>query len=204
MLYLIFDAADHGRAVLLAAASTRSSSSARCRSSATSSTSIARPRRRSRTSRRSSRRRVDPKPANPVAGRRPAHARVRGRALHAPDRPHAGAGRTSLPRRARRDGRVRRAVGRGQDDARQAARRSVPARKRAHPLQRRRQRRASTSTASASASARDAGHAALLRLDPREPAVRAARRDRRRVPRRASTAPPATACSRRADQGLDT
>ena len=51
---------------------------------------------------------------------------------------------------------------------------------------------------------RDAGRAALLRLDSREPALRAPRRDRRGVPRGAAQSRRRTICCDRADKGLDT
>ena len=59
----------------------------------------------------------------------------------------------SFARRARRDDRVRRAVGRRQDDAGQAAGRPLPAAVRADPLQRHRRHATSTSTGCASGSA---------------------------------------------------
>ena len=86
----------------------------------------------------------------------------------------------------RRDHRVRRAVGRRQDDAREAAGRALSAAVRAHPLQRHRRQRRSTSTAARAHRIRDAGHAAVLRNHSREPAVRESRRHRRRVPGRAA------------------
>ena len=96
----------------------------------------------------------EPKPVQPGAARRSAHARVRPRDVSAPDRPSSPAVTDiSFDVAARRDDRVRRAVGRGQDDAREAARRAVSAAVGRHPLQRHLRRRRSTSTSCASASA---------------------------------------------------
>ena len=50
----------------------------------------------------------------------------------------------------------------------------------------------------------DAGHAAVFGQHPREPAVRPSRRHRRRSAWRPFAPRPATACSTRADKGLDT
>ena len=65
----------------------------------------------------------------------------------------AGGQRHLVQRAARRDDRVRRAVGRRQDDAGQAAGRALSAAVRADPLQRHRRAARSTSTACARASA---------------------------------------------------
>ena len=69
----------------------------------------------------------------------------------------------TLRRKARRDDCLRRPVGRRQDDARQAAGRTVSARIRAHPLQRHPERRDRSRRAARADRLRDAGHAALLR-----------------------------------------
>ena len=124
---------------------------------------------------------VDPKPASPVARRRPAHARVRGRQLHAPDggrRPRWPASRFDV--RRGRDRGVRRAVGLWEDDAGQAARR---------PLSVRRTDASSTTASRATAVDLDrfreriglvTQDAQLFSgIDPREPAVRAPRCDGR-------------------------
>ena len=87
---------------------------------------------------------------------------------------------------ARRDDRVRRAVGRRQDDAGEAAGRPLPAAVGRHPLQRHRRHRHRPRRAARAHRLRHPGHAALLRHDPREPAVRESVGDRRRVPRRAA------------------
>ena len=71
---------------------------------------------------------IEPKPAAPRAYPRPAAPGLRGRAVHAPDGLGAGPGRRELLSAPRRDGRVCRAVGFGEDDAGQAAGRPVPAR----------------------------------------------------------------------------
>ena len=141
---------------------------------------------------------VEPKPANPVAVERSADARVRARQLHAPDGGGAGARRTSRSRSERGEtvafvG----PVGRGQDHARQAARRPLPPAGRPHPLQRHAARHESTSTRCASASASSRRTRSCSPGSIRENLLlRAPRRDRRRVPRRAAARPRATACSR--------
>ena len=100
--------------------------------------------------------------------------------------------RSAAARRSRSSG----PSGAGQDDARQAAGRPLSAAARAASSTTACRRPQSTSTSCASDRLRHAGHAALLGHDPREPAVRATRRDRRGVPRRAATRRRATACSR--------
>ena len=130
-------------------------------------------------------------PTEPTAGeagaaRRAADARVRARHLPAPVRLLAGGERHLVPRAARRDGGLRRAVGRRQDDAGEAAGRPLSPAVRADPLQRHPGQRDRPRRAARADRLRHAGHAALLRHDPREPALREPDGDRRRVPRGAA------------------
>ena len=97
---------------------------------------------------------------------------------------------------ARRDHRLRRPVGRGKDDAREAAGRSVPAAERADSVQRAPARLGGPRRPARADRIRHAGDAAVLRVDPRESAVRQAGRHRRGVPGRSARRLPARACWR--------
>ncbi len=80
------------------------------------------------------------KPLQAAAPRRPAHAGLRSRHLPAPVGVVSGGQRHLVPRAARRDGGVRRTVGRREDHAGEAPGRPLSAWFRPHPLQRHRQR----------------------------------------------------------------
>ena len=118
---------------------------------------------------------VEPKAANPVPIQRPAAPGVRGRAVHAPDRVGAGAGRRELLGAPRRDGRLRGAVGLGQDDAGEAAGRPVSAGGRRDPLRRPSPRHRRSGFAARADWVCHAGDAAVLGQHSREPAVRPSR-----------------------------
>jgi ATP-binding cassette, subfamily B, bacterial len=83
-----------------------------------------------------------------------------------------GRHRDLVQRPPRRDDRVRRTVGRRQDDARQAARRPLPAAVGRNPLQRDSGARDRSRRAPRPDRVRHTGHAALLGHDSREPGVR--------------------------------
>ena len=148
----------------------------------------------------------EPKPANPVPLARSARRwRSSDVSFQHQSASSPAVSDISFDVRARRDDRVRRTVGRRQDDAGQAAGRALSAAVRA---------RSSTTASPATDDRprrparadrlRHAGHAALLRHDPREPAVR---ESRRRPTRSASTCCSKAACDSllaRADRGLDT
>jgi ATP-binding cassette subfamily B protein len=116
---------------------------------------------------------TEPKPANPSRRWRISARSPSSTSRSSTSRPRPAVSDISFDARARRDGRVRRAVRRGQDHARQAARRALYRPQAGTDMvQRPSPARRSISTRSAQIGLRHAGHAALLRHDPREPAVR--------------------------------
>ena len=88
----------------------------------------------------------------------------------------------SFQSRARGHAGLRGPLGRGQDHAREAARRALSPAGGAHPLQRRGQPRGGHGAAARADRLRHPGDAAVLGHHPREPGLRPARRHRRRVP----------------------
>ena len=114
----------------------------------------------------------EPRPLNPVPLPRAAASGVQPRQLPAPDGLVTRADRHLLQRDARRHDCLRRALRRGQDDAGQAAGGTVSPAERRHSLQRPLRRRRRSQSAARADRLRDAGHAALLRHDSGEPAVR--------------------------------
>ncbi len=124
----------------------------------------------------------EPRPEHPVAVSDLRQLAFERRHVQAPDGGVARRAGRELRAAARRDRGARGSLGRRQDDARQAAGRALPPARRTDPLRRDAARPHRPRGAARADRLRDAGHAALLRLDPREPAVRPPRRDRRRVP----------------------
>lgn len=117
-------------------------------------------------------------PRQPASARPPRGAAVPGRVVPARQRGAAGAHRHRLPRRPRRDHRLRRALGRRQEHAGQAAGRPVPPAPGPDPLQRRRPRHRRSGEPARAHRPGHPGHPAVLRHHPREPPVRARRRQR--------------------------
>ena len=131
----------------------------------------------------------EPRPLNPVPLPELHRPGVRPRQLSAPDGLVAGADRHLLQRDARRHDCLRRAVRRRQDDARQAAGGTLSPADRRHSLQRPLRVGRGSEPAARADRLRDAGHAALLRHDPGEPAVR--------QPEAPPTRSASTCCTRR-------
>ena len=132
----------------------------------------------------------------PPAAGRCADARFRSRDVSAPIGDVAGGQQHHLPRAARRDDRLRRPVRRGKNHAREAAGRPVSARIGPDSVQRHPERRNRPGCPARAHRLRHARHAALLRHDSREPAVRQPARHGRRMSRRAAARRRATACWR--------
>ena len=128
----------------------------------------------------------EPRPAHPVPLQDLRTLEFERRHVPASVRLVAGGERHLVPRPARRDDRLRRTVGRRQVDAGEAAGRALSPAVGTDPLQRDRRQRDRSRRAARADRLRHPGHAALLRHDPREPAVREPDGDRRRVPRRAA------------------
>ena len=186
MLYLIFDAADHGRTVLHAAhllvLHLRSAPGDRERHQHLS---------RDRGVARGLR--ADPRRCRPTRSRRrrsrsPTCACSTSRTSRSSTRRASAPALSDIdvPGQSRRDDRLRRTVRRRQDDAREAARRPLPTEGRPGSLQRYSERSRRSRPLSRAHRSRDAGRAALLRLDSRKPSVRSPRRHRRRMSRRAA------------------
>ncbi len=121
----------------------------------------------------------------PHADARPANARIRARQLSAPVGLVSRRERYFVSDGAWGDHCLRRAIRRGEDNAGEAAGRSLSAPFGRDLLQRHPRRRDRSRRPARADWIRHAGHAALLRHDPREPAVRPAISFRRRVPGRA-------------------
>ena len=139
---------------------------------------------------------LEPRPVNPVRVDRLSTLAFENVGFTHQSAQRCGADRHLLRGVARRDDRVRGTVGRGQEHAGEAAGGPLPPADRPNPLQRAPGRGGRPGAAARAHRLRHAGHAAVLRQHPREPAVRVPRRERRGGASTRCGARPATVSSR--------